>query len=214
MTFRAPVRDLAFALKTVGFDALLGRAFPETDADTVQAVLEAAGAFSSEVLAPLNRTGDTVGARYANGAVTAAPGRFLAGPDDELARGQFIAATMLTDEQRRRQMLYEQVLSIGGSSAARGAPGQFPPGPGGPLFPPGAGGALWLALWSEPLPLGIPLPEAVRQTGAALVTVPVEIGRLPPGGRAVTSSTRVFQAPHAAHWPAHFDCTAPQDWQA
>jgi alkylation response protein AidB-like acyl-CoA dehydrogenase len=74
MTFRAPVRDLAFALKTAGFDALLNRAFPETDADTVQAVLEAAGTFTSEVLAPLNRIGDTQGARYANGKVTAAPG--------------------------------------------------------------------------------------------------------------------------------------------
>src|SRR3974390_1913880 len=74
MTFRAPVRDLAFALKTVGFDALLGRAFPDTDAETAQAVLEAAGVFADEVLAPLNRTGDVVGARCADGAVTAAPG--------------------------------------------------------------------------------------------------------------------------------------------
>jgi alkylation response protein AidB-like acyl-CoA dehydrogenase len=74
MSFRAPVRDLAFALKTVGLEALLGEAFPETDAETVEAVLEAAGTFSGEVLAPLNRAGDTVGARYANGVVTAAPG--------------------------------------------------------------------------------------------------------------------------------------------
>ena len=74
MTFRAPVRDLAFALSTVGHDALIARSFPELDADTVAAVLEAAGAFATDVLAPLNRIGDTEGARYANGAVTAAPG--------------------------------------------------------------------------------------------------------------------------------------------
>lgn len=74
MTFRSPVRDLAFALKTVGHDALLGRAFAELDADTVQAVLEAAAAFADGELAPLNRIGDREGARYANGAVTAAPG--------------------------------------------------------------------------------------------------------------------------------------------
>ncbi len=74
MSFRAPVRDLAFALSTVGHDALIARAFPDLDADTVAAVLEAAGAFSSDVLAPLNRRGDTEGAMYANGAVTAAPG--------------------------------------------------------------------------------------------------------------------------------------------
>jgi alkylation response protein AidB-like acyl-CoA dehydrogenase len=74
MTFRAPVRDLAFALSAVGHDALIARAYPDLDRDTVGAVLEAAGAFASDVLAPLNRIGDTQGARYANGAVTAAPG--------------------------------------------------------------------------------------------------------------------------------------------
>ena len=74
MPFRAPVRDLAFALSTVGHDALIARAYPDLDADTVAAVLEAAGLFANDVLAPLNRGGDTVGARYENGAVFAAPG--------------------------------------------------------------------------------------------------------------------------------------------
>src|SRR5665213_3054214 len=74
MTFRAPVRDLAFALSTVGHDALIARSYPDLDADTVAAVLEAAGAFANDVLAPLNRKGDTEGAAYENGAVTAAPG--------------------------------------------------------------------------------------------------------------------------------------------
>ncbi|MFC3068558.1 acyl-CoA dehydrogenase [Phenylobacterium soli] len=74
MTFRAPVRDIAFALQTVGHPALLERAFPELDADTVAAVLEAAGQFADSELAPLNRRGDLEGAKYANGAVTAAPG--------------------------------------------------------------------------------------------------------------------------------------------
>ena len=74
MTFRAPVRDLAFALKTVGHSALLERAFPDLDEDTVMAVLEAAGAFAESELAPLNRRGDIEGARYENGRVTAVPG--------------------------------------------------------------------------------------------------------------------------------------------
>ncbi|MBS0363136.1 MAG: acyl-CoA dehydrogenase family protein, partial [Proteobacteria bacterium] len=74
MSFRAPVRDLAFALSTVGHDALIARAYPDLDADTVAAVLEAAGAFTTDVLAPLNRKGDLEGARYENGTVTAAPG--------------------------------------------------------------------------------------------------------------------------------------------
>ena len=74
MTFRAPVRDLAFALKTVGHPELLARAYPDLDDDTVQAVLEAAAAFADGELAPLNRKGDLEGARYENGTVTAAPG--------------------------------------------------------------------------------------------------------------------------------------------
>ena len=74
MTFRAPARDLAFALKTIGHSELLARAYPDLDEDTVQAVLDAAAAFADNELAPLNRRGDTEGARYENGRVTAAPG--------------------------------------------------------------------------------------------------------------------------------------------
>ncbi len=74
MTFRAPVRDLAFALRTVGHPELLVRAYPDLDEDTVQAVLESAASFADNELAPLNRKGDLEGARYENGKVTAAPG--------------------------------------------------------------------------------------------------------------------------------------------
>ena len=74
MTFRAPTRDLAFALKAAGHTELMARAFPDLDEATVLAVLEAAAAFADGELAPLNRTGDLQGARYENGRVTAAPG--------------------------------------------------------------------------------------------------------------------------------------------
>ncbi len=74
MTFRAPVRDLAFALKSLGHSELLAQAYPDLDEETVQAVLEAAAAFAEGELAPLNRAGDLNGARYENGRVTAAPG--------------------------------------------------------------------------------------------------------------------------------------------
>jgi len=74
MSFRAPIRDLALALKIAGHPALISQSFTELDEDTVAAVLEAAGAFTQEQLAPLNRVGDQVGAKYANGKVTAAPG--------------------------------------------------------------------------------------------------------------------------------------------
>ena len=76
MTFRAPVRDLAFALEAVaGIDDVAATgAFPDYDADLMSAVLDAAGQFSEQVLAPLNRVGDQKGSLYANGSVTAAPG--------------------------------------------------------------------------------------------------------------------------------------------
>ncbi|KAI6244261.1 Acyl-CoA dehydrogenase [Aphelenchoides fujianensis] len=74
MTYRAPVRDLAFSLRhAAGFERLAD-AYPEADADTVAAVLEAAGAFAADVLAPLNRGGDLVGAKLENGVVRCAPG--------------------------------------------------------------------------------------------------------------------------------------------
>jgi alkylation response protein AidB-like acyl-CoA dehydrogenase len=74
MTYRAPVRDLAFSLKHVaGFDRLAA-AFPEADADTIDAVLEAAGTFAAEVLAPINRAGDLTPARLENGVVRTSPG--------------------------------------------------------------------------------------------------------------------------------------------
>ncbi len=76
MPFQAPVRDLLFALtEIVGVEQLAQtEAYADLDRETLAAVLEAAGALSNNVLAPLNRTGDQKGATYANGKVTAAPG--------------------------------------------------------------------------------------------------------------------------------------------
>ena len=76
MTYRAPVRDLAFTLQAVaGIDHVAATgAFPDYDAEVLGAVLEAAAQFSEGVLAPLNRIGDLKGSTWADGAVTAAPG--------------------------------------------------------------------------------------------------------------------------------------------
>ena len=76
MTYRAPVRDLAFSLEAMaGIDRVAATgAFPDYDRDVMGAVLEAAGQVAETLLAPLNRIGDQKGATYANGAVTAAPG--------------------------------------------------------------------------------------------------------------------------------------------
>ena len=76
MTFQAPVRDLLFCLhQIVDVDRLMTLdAFADLDPETLAAILAGAGALASDVLAPLNRAGDQVGATYANGKVTAAPG--------------------------------------------------------------------------------------------------------------------------------------------
>jgi hypothetical protein len=74
MTYKAPVRDLLFALEEGADFASLGKLFPGADKETASAVLEAAGAFAAEVLAPLNGAGDRAGASFENGQVRAAPG--------------------------------------------------------------------------------------------------------------------------------------------
>lgn len=74
--YRAPTRDIVFTMREV-VDAERVRALPgceEFEADTVAAILEEAGRFASEVLAPLNRSGDTEGARWADGEVTTPDG--------------------------------------------------------------------------------------------------------------------------------------------
>jgi alkylation response protein AidB-like acyl-CoA dehydrogenase len=49
-------------------------AFSELDADLMQQVLDEAGKFVGEVIAPLNRDGDEMGAQWKDGAVTMPPG--------------------------------------------------------------------------------------------------------------------------------------------
>ena len=74
MTYKAPLRDLQFSLTEAADYARLEGLFPAADAETTGAVLEAAGAFAADILAPLNAIGDREGARFENGAVRAAPG--------------------------------------------------------------------------------------------------------------------------------------------
>ncbi len=74
MTYKAPVRDLLFALDAAADFRRLSSLFPHADAATVAAVLDGAGSLCADVLAPLNRPGDLAGARFENGHVRAAPG--------------------------------------------------------------------------------------------------------------------------------------------
>jgi alkylation response protein AidB-like acyl-CoA dehydrogenase len=69
--YSAPVTDILFTMKAVaGLDELT--AFPgyaDATSETVQAILEEAGKFAGEVLAPLNVVGDREGCRIENGVV-------------------------------------------------------------------------------------------------------------------------------------------------
>ncbi|MDH3580519.1 MAG: acyl-CoA dehydrogenase [Hyphomicrobiales bacterium] len=71
MTYTAPTGDIAFALNQIaGLDELLGKGLlGDLDADTVAAILEEAGKFASEQIAPLNRQGDEEGALLKDGSV-------------------------------------------------------------------------------------------------------------------------------------------------
>ncbi|MEA2991049.1 MAG: 3-(methylsulfanyl)propanoyl-CoA dehydrogenase, partial [Alphaproteobacteria bacterium] len=76
MAYRAPVADIAFTLRhAAGFGSALAEGlYGDLSEDVVDAVLEEAGRFATEVLAPLNQVGDREGARFEDGAVTTAPG--------------------------------------------------------------------------------------------------------------------------------------------
>jgi alkylation response protein AidB-like acyl-CoA dehydrogenase len=76
MTYQAPVADIAFALKhAAGFAAALSEGlYDDLDDDLVEAVLEQAGKFATDIIAPLNRVGDRHGTPFKDGAVTMPPG--------------------------------------------------------------------------------------------------------------------------------------------
>jgi acyl-CoA dehydrogenase len=71
MSYEAPVDDILFALKTATDFSGDQRGLDE---DTLRAVLEEAGKFAAEELAPLNKAGDKTPARWVNGQVMASPG--------------------------------------------------------------------------------------------------------------------------------------------
>ena len=76
MTYRAPVADIAFALKhAAGLKAAMAEGlYGDLDEDMVDQVLEEASRFAAEVIAPLNRVGDKFGTPFKDGAVTTPPG--------------------------------------------------------------------------------------------------------------------------------------------
>ena len=76
MTYRAPLADIGAALKyAADLPAAIDEGlFGDLTMDDVDAVLAEAGRFAGEVIAPLNRVGDTFGMPFKDGAVTTPPG--------------------------------------------------------------------------------------------------------------------------------------------
>jgi alkylation response protein AidB-like acyl-CoA dehydrogenase len=75
--YQARTEDMQFVLSRVlNAPAQLQAlpAFAEVDEDLMQQVLDEAGKFVGEVIAPLNRDGDEIGAQWKDGAVTMPPG--------------------------------------------------------------------------------------------------------------------------------------------
>jgi hypothetical protein len=77
-TYSPPIRDIRFVLEHI-VDAEELVALPgyeHADIETMVGLLEEFGRFCAEVLAPLNRVGDTVGSRHDpdTGEVTTPPG--------------------------------------------------------------------------------------------------------------------------------------------
>ena len=71
MSFVAPTREQLFVLRHVtGIDELAAHPrFADATPDMVEAIVEGLGAFAAGEFAPLNRIGDTVGARLVDGRV-------------------------------------------------------------------------------------------------------------------------------------------------
>ncbi|HTO60939.1 MAG TPA: acyl-CoA dehydrogenase [Bradyrhizobium sp.] len=76
MTYRAPINDMMLALNHgAGLVAAVKAGhYGDFDAEITTAVIEEAGKFASDVLAPLNRVGDEHGIKLEDGKVTTAPG--------------------------------------------------------------------------------------------------------------------------------------------
>jgi acyl-CoA dehydrogenase len=74
--YRAPVSEIAHTLKnTVGLGAAIDEGkFEDLSDDLVDAILEEAGRFASDEIAPLSRIGDEAGTPLVDAKVTMPPG--------------------------------------------------------------------------------------------------------------------------------------------
>jgi hypothetical protein len=91
---------------------------------------------------------------------------FRVGPRDVLPQGQFLASAVLSDRQQKRQQLYRQLLP---------PPTRRDRKRNDPL----------LLVWTKPVAMPFLLPPGTRTSGNALLRIPLELQRSPPGTEVV-----------------------------
>jgi 3-(methylthio)propanoyl-CoA dehydrogenase len=74
--YTAPTKDMQFVIESLANLDVLNQlpGYQDATADMVEAILEQAGRFASEIIAPLNQSGDQHGAQLEDGKVIAPPG--------------------------------------------------------------------------------------------------------------------------------------------
>src|SRR5687768_4473333 len=128
MTYSPPVEEQRFLLRhVVRIDELAGHnAFAEATPDLVDAIVAGAGEFAAGEFAPLNRTGDQVGAKWSPDGVTLPPGfkqayrayveggwGTLAGPTEYGGQGlPLTLATVVMEDLGSANMAFSLVMML------------------------------------------------------------------------------------------------------
>ena len=107
----------------------------------------------------------TTPARDPLAVATRPDGTFAASSADSLPQDQYLAGTVLTDRQQRRQAIYRDMLSD--------------------KSPPYLAGCDVLLAWAGPTVVPITVSEGTRVVGSVLLAVPLEYERTPPGTNVV-----------------------------
>jgi hypothetical protein len=89
--------------------------------------------------------------------------RFLAGPDQSLAPGVFIATGLLSDEQRRRQDVYRGLWRMKHDVPLVDRP--------------------TVLVWTQPIDMGFRISGEQRRAGSALLSIPLRLLTTPPATR-------------------------------
>jgi alkylation response protein AidB-like acyl-CoA dehydrogenase len=128
MTYTPPIAEQRFLLKhIVRLDELAGHnAFAEATPDLSDAILDGAGAFAAGMFAPLNRVGDEIGARWADGKVVMPAGfreayrayveggwGTLAGPPEHGGQGlPLVLATVVMEDLGSANMGFSLIMML------------------------------------------------------------------------------------------------------